>query len=232
MKTLYLIPARAGSKGIHKKNTRVIGGKPLVIHSLMLARRFASDDDICISTDDDNVIEVASKEGYHVQFKRPDHLADDTSGMHEVMIHALKFYKSKGINYDQLVLLQPTSPFRLPGHLQGALDLFSPELEMVVSVTESKANPYFVLFEEDNNGLLRKSKEGSFATRQEIPKVWQLNGAIYVINVNSLLERRINQFSKIKKFVMDQLHSIDLDTEIDWNLAMLINEQNHIIPVQ
>lgn len=229
MKTLFLIPARAGSKGIVKKNTRVIGNKPLVIHSLSLARKFASDADICISTDDNDVVIAAENEGYSVPFLRPDYLANDGASMRDVILHALNHYADKNIIFDIVVLLQPTSPFRLPEHLKQALELFDPAVDMVVSVMESKANPYFVLFEEDKDGYLEKSKNGNFTSRQECPKVYQLNGAIYVINSQSIKEKSMADFTKIMKIEMDQLHSIDLDTEIDWKLAVVLNEEYKLL---
>lgn len=229
MKTLFLIPARAGSKGIVKKNVRIIGGKPLVIHSLALAREFADDTDICITTDDNEVIDAAKNEGYCVPFLRPDYLANDSASMRDVILHALNHYADKNIMYDNVVLLQPTSPFRLPEHLKQALELFDPTIDMVVSVMESKANPYFVLFEEDKDGYLKKSKNGNFISRQECPKVYQLNGAVYVINTQSIKEKSMAEFTKIRKIEMDQLHSVDLDTEIDWKLAVVLNEEYKLL---
>lgn len=229
MRTLFFIPARAGSKGIIKKNTRIIGNKPLVIHSLLLARKFAEDSDICVSTDDDQVVEAAKAEGYAVPFIRPMELAGDKTGMREVMLHAIEFYETIGRYYDNLVLLQPTSPFRLKEHVSEALNTYDNTLDMVVSVSESKANPYFVLYEEDDLGFLLKSKTGDYRSRQEAPKVWQLNGAVYVINIRSLKSKNVGEFTRIRKIVMDQLHSIDLDTEIDWKLAMLVNEEYKLL---
>lgn len=229
MKTLFLIPARAGSKGIVKKNVRILGGKPLIVHSLNIARQFASDADICVSTDDPEVIQALEVEKYTVPFIRPAELAADTTGMRDVMLHALKHYAGAGIVYDVLVLLQPTSPFRQAGHVKEALELYNGNLDMVVSVNEAKANPYFVLYEEDATGYLAKSKTGNFASRQECPKVWQFNGAIYVINTASLLAGPISEFRKIRKVVMDQLHSVDLDTEIDWKLATVLQEEYQLL---
>lgn len=229
MNTLFIIPARAGSKGIIRKNSRILAGKPLIIHSLILARQFAKDDDICITTDDQEIIRIAQQENYTVQFTRPDHLASDNASMRDVMLHALDYYISKGWTYDNIVLLQPTSPFRQVSDIENALKVYDLSVDMVVSVVESKANPYFVLFEENNEGFLIKSKTGSFTSRQEAPKVWQLNGAVYVINCNSLRESNIADFKKIRKIEMDQLHSVDLDTEIDWKLAVLLNDEYHLL---
>lgn len=229
MKTLFLIPARAGSKGIIKKNIREIAGKPLVIHSLEFARQFAQDSDICISTDDADIVKVAGDFDYSVPFIRPHHLASDTSSMRDVILHAIDFYKKRRINYDRIVLLQPTSPFRQKVHLDMAFDIYTSDIDMVVSVTETKANPYYVLFEENGDGLLEKSKIGTFTTRQECPKVWQLNGAIYVITVNSIEKTAFSEFKKIRKVEMENIYSIDLDNEIDWKLALLLNDEYRIL---
>lgn len=230
MQTLYLIPARGGSKGIPGKNLREIAGKPLVLHTLELARLFANDADICLSTEDPSIIKAAAGLGYIAPFIRPDYLASDNSGMQEVMLHALDFYAEKGLKYETLVLLQPTSPFRQAGDVKNALSAFVNDIDMVVSVKETEANPYYVLFEENGEGLLKKSKEGNFARRQDCPKVWQLNGAVYVINVNSLRSKGIAGFTSIKKTQMDAIHSLDLDSELDWQMALFINGQYRILP--
>lgn len=230
MNTLFIIPARAGSKGIKKKNVREISGKPLVIHSLLQARLFSGDEYICVSTDDSDVVKAVETEGYSVPFMRPSALSSDTAGMRDVMLHALNFYeKAAGMQFDRIVLLQPTSPFRTKQNIEDALNAFNLSLDMVVSVTESKANPYFVLFEENKKGLLIKSKKGTFLSRQDCPKVWQLNGAIYVINTSSLRKSNMADFEKIKKIEMDALHSVDLDNELDWKWAMFLNEEYDLL---
>lgn len=230
MRALYVIPARGGSKGIPGKNLREIAGKPLFIHTLDIARQMASDEDICLSTDDINIIAAAEKADYKPPFIRPAFLATDTTGMQEVLMHALEFYASEGKNYDSIVLLQPTSPFRQVADIERAAENYTHDCDMVVSVKETDANPYYVLFEENPQGFLLKSKEGNFSRRQDCPKVWQLNGAIYIINVRSLIEKGFSGFTKIKKSEMDILHSLDLDTELDWRMALLINEQYRILP--
>ncbi len=231
MRTLTIIPARGGSKGIPGKNIRPFAGKPLILHTLELARRFAADKDICISTDSPEIAAVADSAGYKVPFIRPESLATDQSGMYEVLLHALKHYQASGSVYERILLLQPTSPFRLPEHIESAFALFSPSVDMVVSVKESKSNPYFVLFEENSEGYLEKSKQGNFLRRQDCPPVWEYNGAIYVINVRSLLQSPLHEFKKVVKFVMDELHSADLDTPSDWEYAEFLNAKHRLLPL-
>ncbi|MGC8802927.1 MAG: cytidylyltransferase domain-containing protein, partial [Bacteroidales bacterium] len=103
------------------------------------------------------------------------------------------------------------------------------DIDMVVSVCETKSNPYFVLYEENSDGFLVKSKQGSFTRRQDCPKVYELNGSIYVINVNSLMQRTLQQFEKIKKYEMERKYSVDLDDELDWAFAEFLL-QNKIVP--
>ena len=130
--------------------------------------------------------------------------------------------KKKGFEPEAVILLQPTSPLRTAKHIEEAVKLFGPSLDMVVSVKESSSNPYYNLFEEDSSGFLKKSKKGSFVRRQDCPPVWEYNGAIYVINVNSIKKNRLHNLSNIKKYVMYDISSIDIDTELDFKLAEFI----------
>ena len=99
---------------------------------------------------------------------------------------------------------------------------------MIVSVNETSSNPYFLLFEENEDGFLHKSKESDFVTRQECPKVWEYNGAIYIINVESLKKSPLNKFKKVKKYVMDEMSSHDIDSMLDWRVAEYISKENRI----
>ncbi len=209
---LILIPARAGSKGIANKNLAKIRNKPLLYYTLDVALSVAREEDICVSTDDPEIKRLASEVGLGVPFDRPPELATDHATSRDIILHALDHYERHGKNYSILVLLQPTSPFRTTLHLNSALNLFTPNLDMVVSVCETDANPYFTLFEENERGYLRKSKDGDYERRQDCPKVYLFNGSIYIINTKSLRKQRMDQFQKIKKFVMEEQYSVDVDT--------------------
>ncbi|OFX78115.1 MAG: CMP-N-acetylneuraminic acid synthetase [Bacteroidetes bacterium GWE2_29_8] len=223
MNSLFIIPARGGSKGIPYKNIKEFYGKPLIYYSLDLARQFTSDVNICISTDDKKIIECVNDYKYKVPFIRPMELSTDESGTYDVLKHALIHYNSIGENYDNIILLQPTSPIRKKEHINDSLNLFSTNIDMVVSVKESDANPYYNLFEEDHNGYLIKSKKGKYTRRQDCPKVWEYNGSIYLINTSSLLKYdSFGDFTKKKKYLMSQLYSIDIDNQLQWDFAEFI----------
>ncbi len=107
-----------------------------------------------------------------------------------------------------------TSPFRTAMHVNEALKLYSPDIDMVVSVKETSSNPYYNCFEEDGNGFLKISKgDGNYTRRQDVPKVYEYNGAIYIINPNSLKTTSLGNLTKRVKYVMDDLHSLDLDNK-------------------
>lgn len=227
MKILVVIPARGGSKGIPHKNFKPLNGKPLIYYSIDVARQFTVDEDICVSTDDDEIIKVVENYGLKVPFKRPDYLATDTCGSNEVIQHAWKFYEDKGIHYDAVLLLQPTSPFRKVEFLKEAVTLYDDSIDMVTSVKSAPCNPYYDGFEDNDEGLLTISKgDGTIERRQDAPKVWQLNGSIYVINPKSLMEKGLANFTRIRKYPMSDLYSVDIDNPFDWKVAELVISEN------
>ena len=227
MKTLVVIPARGGSKGIPHKNIKPLNGKPLIFYSIDVARQLTSDEHICVTTDDDEIIKVVEDYGLKVPFKRPDELATDHCGSNEMIQHAYQFYTKQGVQYDAIMLLQPTSPFRKVEYLKEALVLYDDTIDMVTSVKLSSCNPYYDGFEENEEGLLRISKgDGTIERRQDAPSVWQQNGSIYVINPKSLMEKGMAHFTRIRKYAMSELYSVDIDNPFDWKVAeLVINEK-------
>ena len=228
MKKLVIIPARGGSKGIPHKNIKPLDGKPLIYYTIDVARQIVSDEDICVSTDDQEIIKCVEDYGLKVPFVRPDELASDTAGTYEVLLHALDFYEKQEKNYDVVLLLQNTSPFRTANQVKEALMLYRPDIDMVVSVKECPANPYYNVFEEDQQGYLHVSKgDGTIFRRQEAPKVFEYNGAIYIMNSTKLKTTHMHKMQKRVKYVMDDYSSFDLDTMWDWQMAeALIKEKN------
>ncbi|MFZ6014054.1 MAG: cytidylyltransferase domain-containing protein [Bacteroidota bacterium] len=225
MNLLYLITARGGSKGLPGKNIKRLMGKPLLEYSIDVARDLADDSDICLSSDSQDIIEVAEKYGLHVPFVRPAELAADTSGSQDVIRHALEYYLQRGKRYQGVVLLQPTSPFRTSQQVGEMIGIFERETpDMVVSVRECHENPYFSLFEE-NGGFLFLSKRSSFVRRQDCPKVYAYNGSVYVISVPSVTQKKFSDFERNVKYLMDDIHSIDIDNHFDWLVAEMVVEK-------
>ena len=226
MRKLFLIPARGGSKGLPRKNILPLAGRPMIEYTLDAAKGAMEEgDEMCVSTDDSEIIGVVKDYGVEVPFVRPKELASDTAGSEDVIRHALDWYKDKGIGFDVVVLLQATSPLRNAQHVKEALAIWSPETDMVVSVKEADSNPYYVLFEEDKEGFLQKSKEGNFTRRQDCPEVYEYNGAVYVVNVSAVKKKGIVNFNKKRKFIMSKESSVDVDDLIDFKLAEFLMEE-------
>lgn len=230
MTPLVIIPARGGSKGIPHKNIKLLGGKPLIGYSIDVAKQFTTENNICVTTDDDEIIKVVEDYGLKVPFKRPAELATDTASSNDVLVHALNFFEQQGYTFDVVILLQPTSPFRKVEFLKEAVALYDLSLDMVVSVKETASNPYYNCFEENDNGMLSISKTSlkPITRRQDAPKVWEYNGSIYVINPQSLKEKGMSHFDYIKKYVMTDLYSVDLDNMFDWKIAELLLQDKMI----
>lgn len=214
---LVLIPARGGSKGIPKKNIKLLKGRPLIYYTIDAAKELFADDQICVSTDSDEIANIVTSYPLAVPFIRPSVIASDSSGMYEVILHALSFFKDKGRYFDTVILLQPTTPLRTGQHIKEALSLYDSSCDMVASVKQSKANPYFTLREEDENGWLQQSKKSDFVRRQDCPPIYELNGAIYIMRVTSLKSTPPSHMKYVKKYVMDDFSSIDLDSPLDWS---------------
>jgi CMP-N,N'-diacetyllegionaminic acid synthase len=228
MDTLFLITARGGSKGVPGKNIKLLNSKPLICYSIDVARKFVPDQFICVSTDDELIIETVQNYGLTVPFVRPSELSTDTTGSYDVIKHALQFYNQQH-SIKKVVLLQPTSPFRLVKHVKEAIDCFNKGIDAVISVKKTHANPYQLLYIENKEGYIEKIINGdSFERRQDLPIVYELNGAIYVFNADSLLEKKISEFKKVKQYLMPELNSVDIDTPLDWMWAEFLLEKQVI----
>lgn len=226
--TLYIIPARGGSKGIPRKNIKPLAGIPLIHYSINVARQLAPDSHILISTDDIEIAQVARQTGLDVPYMRPAHLATDTSGSREVIIDAIEAATRLDICFDKVVLLQPTSPLRTVNDVRRCLALYRNDIDMVVSVVESSCNPYYNCFETDSEtGYLQISKgDGQYTRRQDAPPVWEYNGAVYVINPESIRNMTMGEMTRRVPCEMPHSRSIDLDTPLDWIIAETIMKHN------
>lgn len=225
---LIVIPARGGSKGIPRKNIKLLGGRPLIWYSIDVARQIAEDDHIILSTDEEEIASIGRQRGLRVDYMRPASLATDTSGSREVILDVMDYADRKGIAYDCVVLLQPTSPLREARDVRGCLNRYSPEFDMVATVVEARSNPYYNCFETDpESGCLRISKgDGLYVRRQDAPKAWEFNGAVYVINPESIRRLPLGKMMRRLPYPMDESRSIDLDTPADWALCEFLLKES------
>ena len=193
----------------------------MIAYSIDVARAFTDDENICVSTDSEEIKQVVEQYGLKVPFLRPDYLATDTATSNDVLVHAVNFFKEQGREYKKLVLLQPTSPLRTSEDVKGAMELFRDDIDMVVSVMKSHAPA--VLCKEDEEGFVQLIYNKKANGRQLQTEMYEFNGAIYVMSVESLLEKGLGGFTKRVKYIMPKEHSFDIDDIYDfWQVEAIL----------
>ncbi|MDP2240457.1 MAG: acylneuraminate cytidylyltransferase family protein [Burkholderiales bacterium] len=212
-----LIPARGGSRGVKRKNLRVVAGRPLIEFTLMAASKSHYIDSVHVSSDDDEILGCGRALGANTVV-RPAEYASDTASAVEVVNHFLTVIPRQLRKQDPyIVYLQPTSPLRTASHIDEALEMMvAQKAHTLVSVTELKASPFksFVL---DSNRRLQSlfDEKLSNAQRQDLPSVYIPNGAIYVFRVSDFIERGGFPSNGSLPFIMSEKDSVDVDTEED-----------------
>lgn len=224
---LALIPARGGSKGVPGKNTRKLHGKPLIDYTIETARDVARFDRVIVSTDDEGIANVAEEAGCPVPFLRPRHLATDSARTVDAVLYTLdRLRAEQGETYDTVCLLQPTTPLRSVEDVHACLDIMaSGPCRSVVSVQRiDEPHPHKLKIIRD--GLLEPFLEGtdSSVPRQELPAVYGLNGAQYVVDVEALQSIRSFFADPCKPYVMPWERSVNIDSLRDFRMAELLLE--------
>lgn len=224
-KIICLIIARAGSRGLKNKNILPLGGKPLVYWTIQSAKKSKYIDHIMISTDSKKIIQIAKKNNIDIPFIRPRSLSQSHSSVYDVIFHAKKYF-SKIQEFDYLILLQATSPFRTFKHIDKAIKKFTTlsktNQNTLVSVKEVSKKMHY-LMKKNNKNFLEKinNKSAKFVNRQGMNKnlnnLYLPNGAIFICN----LKKFNNNFysKKTLSFVMDKISSIDIDEKNDFEYA-------------
>ena len=220
--TLVLIPARSGSKGVKGKNFKELNGKPLISYTLEFAIRNFEKENIYVSTNCEKITEILRQYDLNIPEKRPEHLSTDESPIYETILHTINLLEKQKRIFKKLILLQPTSPLRKDSDLKKLIKLYSKDIDAVISVVKSKANPYFTLFELNKIGYLEKSKKGNYHRRQDCPNTFEFNGSIFLFNVKSLKKGYIGSFKKIKHYEMEPYFSVDIDDDLDWVLSKFL----------
>jgi N-acylneuraminate cytidylyltransferase len=223
MRILALIPARGGSKRLPGKNIRLLGGKPLIVWSIEVARGIPEICDTLISTDSPEIANTCIEAGTLVPWLRPQDLATDDSSSVSVALHALDKYETEKGSVDGLLLLQPTSPFRTKDTVKRGIELFRQNPESaVLGVSEPSSHPMWSLKVTDGYLTPYMQEHGLNMRSQDLPKAFVVNGSFYLIAPSILREQASFVGTKAIPLIVNSPREVlDIDTEWDFKLAEL-----------
>lgn len=229
-KNLAVIPARGGSKGIPQKNIRILAGKPLIAWTIEAAKQALCVDRVVVSTDDQQIADIARAWGAEVPFMRPAELAkDDTPGICP-LIHAVRWLEENEGYYPKYVmLLQATSPLRTSGDIDQAYELaVEKKADGVVSVCEAQRHPYWMK-RIAPDGLIAPFMENTphSIRRQDLPTAYGLNGAIYLVTREVLLAKETFFTDQTYGYIMPPERSLDIDNMWEFQLTELVIKHLH-----
>ena len=229
---LAIICARGGSKGVKNKNIKSFCGKPLIAHSIEMARSIKIINKVIVSTDSKKIALTSKKFKAEVPFIRPKKLATDNSPEWKTWLHLIKFLKQSKEKMPNIIISIPaTSPLRSANDLKNAIKKFiqNKKSDVLITVTEAHRNPYFNMVEVNKSGFLDIviSKKNVVSNRQEAPKVFDVCTLAYVTTPEYILKSSHMFKGNIDYYEVDKSRSIDIDDEYDFNLAeILYKKQN------
>lgn len=221
MKPVCLIPARGGSKGLHRKNIKTLAGKPLITHAIKSSLNSKIFSTVVVSTEDKKIASIAKKYGAEVPFLRPKKLASDSASMDDVVMHSIRKLRSLGYNFDILVNRDCTAPFIKNSDIEGMIRLLRKKrCNLVVAAYKTHLNPYFNMMETDSNGYLKFSKRTTkkIENRQNAPIVYQLNG-VFAMNVHQFMKYGRTYMPKILPYEISPARGLMIDTEFEFQIA-------------
>lgn len=230
MTRICTICARGGSKGVKNKNIRELLGKPLIAHSILQAKESNLFDMITVSSDSDEILQVAKQYGADYCIKRPVVLATDTAAKLPVIQHCVEQTEQlSGVKFDTLVDIDATSPLRTVEDLRNAVLMLENHNDATNLITAAPArrNPYFNLVEENDDGYVRPSKslKTSVVRRQDAPKTYDMNASIYIWKRESFFEAQSVFSNNTILYIMPEERSHDIDSELDFEIVQLLAEK-------
>ena len=222
---LCTICARGGSKGIPRKNIRLLAGKPLIAYSIEVALESKYIDKVVVSTEDEEIAEISREYGAEV-IERPEELAKDDSPTIDAIFYTLEVLKTGNYEPDITILLQPTSPLRNAEDIDSAIVLFlDADCESVVSVCEFEHSPYWCF--EIEEGYLKSLFGDEYLRRrkQDLEKVYMPTGSMYISTPENMRKYKSFYCPRTTPYIMPPERSIDIDNEIDFMLAELVMQK-------
>lgn len=224
MRVLAIIPARGGSKGVPKKNIKLLGGIPLIVHAINCAKSSLKVTEIVVSTDSEEIARIATNNNCKI-IKRPLELASDKSNVVLTVEHV---YDTLNEDFDIIILLQPTSPLRTGKDLDNIIEMFEEDkqLEGVISVVPfDDLHPARMYNLGKNDELIPFLENGESSRRQDLVPVYYRNGCFYAVKSKSFFEQKSFMVKNKKGYIMDAEWLVNIDTPRDFKIASIIYEE-------
>lgn len=221
---IAIIPARGGSKGVPRKNVRMLGGRPLIAHSIEAALQAKCVSRIVVSTDDEEIAQAARNAGAETPFMRPPELAQDHVPVMPVIQDLMRKIDPQQDQYPYVVVLQPTNPFRKPTDIDKSIDILKQgDCDTVLTVSPASNHPYRMRWLDSDGNVLRPLFENVdlYAQRQELPPVYNFNGSIISCLQSVMLNQEVFYGVRHRGIILDEISGFDIDTELD----LLVAEQ-------
>lgn len=229
-KIIAIIPARGGSKGVPKKNIKNLNGKPLIAYTIEEAKKSKYIDRVIVSTENEEISKTSITYGAEIPYLRPKELAQDESPTVDCIIHMLKWLKENE-NYipEYVCLLQCTSPLRDYKDIDCTIEkALKEEFDGAISVCEAEINPYWTNVFEGEKLKCFLDEGKNITRRQDLPKVYRINGAVYIIKSDIFIKEKTFETDNITGYVMSNENSIDIDTLIDFKVAEFLMKEREI----
>ena len=229
LKFLAVILARGKSEGLPNKNILDLCGKPVIVYSIEAAIQSKYVDRVIVTTDSQEIADISRDFGAEVPFLRPNYLAQDTTHSPEVIIHAVEYLKEKeGYFPDYTITLQPTSPLRKASHIDEGIKIINKtDSECVVSIKEADYPPYWLLKKvgQEYVSFINDGTDYRRLERQELPKAYRTNGAVYITKTDILCKTKQIILEKMRGFVMEDKYSFDIDDIYDFKMIEFIMKE-------
>lgn len=230
MKSIAIIPARSGSKGLKDKNIKLLNGKPLMAYSIEAAIESKKFDKVFVSTDSEKYAAIGREYGADVSFLRSEEMSSDTAGTWDAIREVISEFDKRGERFDVIMLLQPTSPLRDAEDIINSFDLMKEKnAESIESVTEMEHSPLWSNILPENGSMDGFERaEVINCPRQQLPTYYRLNGAIYLLKREELYKK--NMFAEgCFAYIMSKWKSVDIDDSLDFEFAeLLVKKKNGI----
>ena len=222
MKICGLIPARGGSKGVPRKNIKMLGDKPLIAYTIEDAIKSKYLTNIIVSTEDIEIANISRFYGAEIPFMRPKKLAQSETPMIDVLKHAIAFYESIGEEFDAYCILQPTTPYRVENDIDGTIEKMlktDADTSMTIYKVPHVYNPYWVYFKNSNEQLELSMKVENVLRRQELPEAYARAGSAYVVKSNTIKKYNSIYGKKVVGYEINNILDVNIDEMDDWEKA-------------